>query len=150
MAFFYEYEDHHKEFFKIDCLSENDIVDFFSRSVGSPESATFIAVEDGMAVGYITVSIRVQPSFYKFNKVGAISGLMVQKDSRRKGIGTQLLAAATGFFHEKGVKYYTVYTSVNNHSAITLYERNGMIPLYTTLIGELDTTFAEVEGSIGL
>ena len=137
MSFFDEYEDHHEEFFKIDRLSESHIVEFFTRSVGSAESETFVAVEEATAVGYITVSVRTQPSFYKVKKVGAISGFMVQKDSRHRGIGTELLAAATGFFQEKGVRYYTVYTSINNHAAITFYEINGMTPLNTTFIGEI-------------
>ena len=146
-TFFDEYEDHHEELFKIDCLSENDIVEYFSRSVDSPESETFIAVEDGRAVGYITVSVRAQPSFYRVKKVGVISGLMVHKDFRRKGIAAQLLAEATGFFKKNGVRYFTVYTLTNNHAAIELYKRNEMMPLHTTLIGEVDGTLVEVKNN---
>jgi ribosomal protein S18 acetylase RimI-like enzyme len=138
--FFEEYEDHHREFFKIDRLCDDDIVDHFSRSLNSADGATFIAILHGRTIGYITVSVRAQPSFYKIKKVGTISGLMVHKDHRRKGIANRLLAESIAFLEEKGVEYFTVYTATANKIAVKFYERNGMTPLHITMIGETGST----------
>lgn len=60
---------------------------------------------------------------------------MVHPEYRRRGIAGTLLDAATAFLRERGVAYYTVYTAVANEAAIRCYERHGMAPLYTTLLG---------------
>ena len=134
--FFEEYEAHHEEFFKVDTLCDSDIVGFFSRSVDSDDAATFVATANGRTVGYITVFIRTQPDFYKIKKVGVISGLMIDKGHRRRGVASQLLAEATAFFEKKGVEYFTVYTATANQTAIKFYERNGMTPLLSTMVGQ--------------
>jgi ribosomal protein S18 acetylase RimI-like enzyme len=138
--FFEEYESHHQDFFKIDSLSEGDIVDYFSRSMDSEDGEAFIALAGGRIVGYITVYVRTQPGFWKIKKVGGISGLMVQQAYRRRGIAGQLLARARAFFQERGVRYFTVYTAVANRSALAFYEQSGLLPLYTTMMGEIDLT----------
>jgi GNAT superfamily N-acetyltransferase len=133
--FFQEYEGHHKGFFAIDQLSNDDIINYFTRLMNSEDGRTFIAVEEGKTVGYITVFAREQPGFYKIKRVGAVSGLMVHPDYRRRGIATQLLNQTAAFLHENGVQYFTVYTATANRGALEFYARSGLTPLYTTMIG---------------
>ena len=133
--FFEEYESHHENFFKIDRLSDSDIVDYFSQWIDDEDGETFIALTGGRIVGYITVYVRTQPIYWKIKKVGDISGLMVQKAYRRRGIAGQLLAKARAFFEKKGVRYFTVYTAIGNRGALEFYERSGLLPLYTTMMG---------------
>lgn len=135
-AFFAEYQVHHEDFFKIDGLRDSDIVDYFSRSLDTDDGATFVAVLDGRMVGYITIFVRRQPSFYRIKQLGTISGLMVHTDHRRQGIASRLLAAATAFFRQQGIYYFTVYTAATNQGAVRFYERNGLTSLYVTLLGE--------------
>ncbi len=135
--FFAEYEAHHKELFDIDGLEESHITGYFTRTVDSDSDATFVALLDQRVVGYITVHVRPQAGFYRVKKVGAISGLMVQCEQRRSGIGACLLARAQAFFKSHGIKYFTVYTAVTNAFAVRFYQANGMDPLYTTLVGEI-------------
>jgi ribosomal protein S18 acetylase RimI-like enzyme len=135
-AFFNEYEAHHEELFRIDVLRDEDIVGYFGRTVDSDDGATFIEVQDGRTVGYMTVFVRSQPGFYRVKQVGAILGLMVHRDHRRKGVATRLLAEAKKFFTARGVRYFTVYTASENDAAVKFYERNGMRPLHVTLVGE--------------
>ncbi len=133
--FFEEYESHHENFFKIDRLSDSDIVDYFSQWIDDEDGETFIALTGGRIVGYITVYVRTQPIYWKIKKVGDISGLMVQKAYRRRGIAGQLLAKARAFFEKKAVRYFTVYTAIGNRGALEFYERSGLLPLYTTMMG---------------
>ena len=133
--FFEEYESHHENFFKIDRLSDSDIVDYFSQWIDDEDGETFIALTGGRIVGYITVYVRTQPIYWKIKKVGDISGLMVQKAYRRRGIAGHLLAKARAFFEKKAVRYFTVYTAIGNRGALEFYERSGLLPLYTTMMG---------------
>jgi ribosomal protein S18 acetylase RimI-like enzyme len=135
--FFEEYSLHHKELFQIDELTAKDIRDYFSRSIGTADGATFIATAQGKIVGHITVFVRRQADFWRIKRGGSISGLMVCREHRRRGIATALLSEAIAFFRRRGVKYFTTYTAVANERAAEFYERSGMVPLQTTFIGEV-------------
>jgi ribosomal protein S18 acetylase RimI-like enzyme len=134
--FFAEYEAHHDEFLKIDELRDSDVTDYFAHFLNADNRAAFIALVDDKIVGYITVYIQAQPGYWKVKQVGDISGLMVHEDHRRSGIGRQLVSAAKAFFEEKEIKYYTFYTAATNRAALEFYARNGMTPLYVTLINK--------------
>jgi ribosomal protein S18 acetylase RimI-like enzyme len=137
--FFEEYESHHEDFFKIDNLSEINIVNYFTRWLDNEDGKALIALSDGKLVGYITVYVKSQENFWKVKKVGTISGLMIDKAYRRKGIAKQLLDGAKDFFNEKGVRYFTVYTSEDNVGAIEFYKKNGLSPINITLLGKLSS-----------
>jgi ribosomal protein S18 acetylase RimI-like enzyme len=134
--FFAEYENHHEEFFATDNLADDDISGRFLASIDSEESATIVALDDGVIVGYALLAVREQPRFYKVKRVGAISALMVARQHRRKGIGTRLLAESRVFFARRGIRYYTFYTSVENRAALGLYDKVGIKPLQTVFLGE--------------
>jgi len=136
--FFREYEAHHQDFFKIDHLRDQDIVDYFCRWIDNPSGAAFIALAEGRIVGYVTVYVRDQAPYWRVKQVGDISGLMVHKDYRRRGIASQLLAHARAFLAERDVKYFMVYTAVENKGAIEFYQRSGLEPLYTTMMGKAE------------
>jgi ribosomal protein S18 acetylase RimI-like enzyme len=145
--FFQEYESHHKDFFKIDQLKDDDIISYFSSFCGVESRKSFIAVEGKRIVAYITVYVIEQAVYWKIKKVGEISGLMVQKDYRHTGIAKRLLASARDFFKAEAVNYFTVFTAVENRAAIDFYKNNDLIPLYTTLIGETyNTTDTSIHG----
>lgn len=135
--FFSEYESYHREFFKIDELTEQDITGYFSSFCDQPFRLAYIAVDDGRIVGYITVYIKEQAPYWQVKKVGEISGLMVQREYRGQGIGKKLLAQARDYLTTQGAKYFTLYTSVENNNGLRFYEQNGLSPLYATLIGEV-------------
>jgi ribosomal protein S18 acetylase RimI-like enzyme len=135
--FFEEYVALHGEIFQVDDLRDSDIVEFFSRPIESEDSATFVAVVEDRMIGYITVSVHSQAGFYRVKRIGAVSGLMVQKNYRRRGIAGQLFDRAVAFFAEQGVKYYTLYTATTNQGAIRFYEQRGMTPLQTVMQGKI-------------
>ena len=135
--FFTEYESHHVDFFKIDTLKDQYIIDYFSRWLEHEDGVTFVAIDDGVIVGYITVYVREQPDFWTVKRIGDISGLMVAKSHRRQGVAAKLYQATLTFFNEKQVRYFTVFTAVHNQGALRFYEKQGLMPLSTTLIGEI-------------
>jgi ribosomal protein S18 acetylase RimI-like enzyme len=135
-AFFAEYEVHHEAFFRIDSLSDEGIVGYFSSFLEREDRTAFVAFQQGRIVGYVTVLVQTQAPFWQVKRVGHISGLMVRQDARRSGIGGQLLAAARSFFREQRVRYYTVDTAAANQAAIGFYQRQGLAPLHTHFLGE--------------
>ena len=136
-AFFAEYAAHHPTFFQIDVLRDHNIVDYFTRWQEDEYGKTFIAVGDGRIVGNITIYVQKQPVYWQVKQIGHISGLMVAPAYRRRGIARALLRAAKSFFQQKGVRNFTVYTAVANHPALQFCEKAGMVPLHTTLLGDL-------------
>lgn len=133
--FFAEYEENHEEFFDTDNLSDADISGRFLDSLKSDDSATIIALVDDKIVGYASMVVRDQPSFYKVKRVGAISAIMVKKDHRRMGIATQLLEEARAFFKRRGIRYFTFYTAAANQAAINLYDKLGFERLHYSFLG---------------
>jgi ribosomal protein S18 acetylase RimI-like enzyme len=135
--FFDEYASHHPDFFRIDRLSDDDIFAYFSRWLDNEDGRAFVAITEGRIVGYITVYVYARPGYWQVKQVGEISGLMVHKGYRRRGIATQLLAQARAFLAEKKVRYLKVYTAVANRDALEFYAQRGMVPLYTTMLADL-------------
>jgi ribosomal protein S18 acetylase RimI-like enzyme len=137
-AFFAEYAGYHPDFFRLARLNDEDIVAYFSGFLERDDRAAFVALRDGRIVGYIAVKIRTQPAYWEVRRAGHISGLMVEKEVRREGIGTRLLERVRGYFREQGVMYYTVYTAVRNEEAVAFYEARGMELLYRHLLGQVN------------
>ena len=135
--FFNEYKEYHQDFFKITELKDDDITSYFASFCGQAKRKAFIALDGEQIVGYITVYIKKQEHYWQIKNVGEISGFMVQKEYRRKGIAKSLLEEAKKFFEAKSLKYYTVFTAIVNKGAIQFYRKNGLTSLITTMIGEI-------------
>jgi len=134
-AFFEEYESLHEEFFDLDALTDAAISGRFEASIDSDNSATFVALDNRRLVGYALLAVREQAPFYKIKRVGSIAGLYVLPEYRRQGRAVGLMNACRDFFAEQNVKYYTLFTSVNNNGAIKLYRRLGLEELHATFLG---------------
>ncbi|HSB66627.1 MAG TPA: GNAT family N-acetyltransferase [Anaerolineales bacterium] len=133
--FFREYEAHHKDFFKIDHLHDQDIYQYFLSFCGVETRKAFIAVDGDRIVGYITAYVKNQADYWHCKQIGEISGLMVADVFRKRGVAKRLLDEAVQFFSLQGLVYYTVYTAVANQAGLDFYHKNGLVPLYTTLLG---------------
>jgi len=133
--FFSEYSAHHEELFAIGWLRDRHITDYFSKFTTSDDAAAFVAVAGGRPVGYITVLVRPQPPFNRIRKVGAISGLMVAKSHRRRGVASRLWSSANRFLRQRRVRYFTVFTAVADAAAVLFYRHVGMAPLQLTMVG---------------
>jgi len=136
--FFYEYENNNKDFFEIESIDEVDIRNYFKEFIGNENAKAYIVMTGEKIIGYITLVIKNQPNYWKIKRTGDISGLMVSKNFRHNGIGTKLIMKGIEYFKRKDIKYYTVFTSVNNTGGISLYKKCGFEQLYTTLYGRIE------------
>lgn len=135
--FFREYEAHHRDFFRIDNLKDEHAVGYFTSFRDTESRDVFVAVDGARIIGYITVYVKDQADYWQIKRVGDISGLMVQRRYRHKGIANRLLSKAKEFFMSQDLKYYTVFTAVKNRGALDFYQTNGLVSLYDTMIGEV-------------
>jgi ribosomal protein S18 acetylase RimI-like enzyme len=136
--FFYEYEKHDDEFFKIDVIKKDDIKNYFMKFIKNENAIAYIAVINNEIIGYITLVIKDQPGFMEIKKIGDISGLMVKKCFRKNGIGNILMKKSQEYFKEKDIKYYSVFTAIKNENAINFYKKNGMDEIYLTLLRKIN------------
>jgi GNAT superfamily N-acetyltransferase len=87
------------------------------------ESVIFLAFDGGEAVGFT----QLYPSFSSqwMARAYVLNDLFVAPQGRRKGVGTQLLSAATRFARELGAVRVSLATAVTNHTAQAVYEAAG-------------------------
>jgi ribosomal protein S18 acetylase RimI-like enzyme len=136
--FFTEYESYHAELFKIDQIEDEMVVQYFNLMLD--KGVVFVALDGSRMIGYITAYVKDQPSCWQVKQVGEISGLMVAPGYRRQGVASRLLAEVEGYFRQKSLRFYSLYTSAHNKTGLAFYEKRGLTPLQVTLIGELEAS----------
>jgi ribosomal-protein-alanine N-acetyltransferase len=87
--------------------------------VFSANSTTFLEEEEGVIRGFIIILYRTGSS------VAGIETVNVDPNSRKRGVGRRLLAAAEEDIRKKKAKRIRLEVSVTNRAAITLYRAAG-------------------------
>ena len=88
-----------------------------------PDSAIFVAEEDGTLAGFI--HLQTQTDYFNGEKHGYISDLAVAKSFEGRGIGRLLLAAAEDWTQSQGYHLLTLYVFAGNTHAQQIYEKHG-------------------------
>jgi RimJ/RimL family protein N-acetyltransferase len=88
-----------------------------------PNAAVFVADDDGLVVGRLSVARDQHPA----SRHVADLGLMVAATHRRRGIGTALLHAAVDWARHSGVRKLELHVFPYNKGAIALYEQFGFV-----------------------
>ena len=88
-----------------------------------PNAAVFVAEDDGVIVGRLSVARDQHPASAHV----ADLGLMVAQSHRRRGVGTALLQAAAEWGRDAGVRKLELHVFPWNTAAIALYEKFGFV-----------------------
>jgi len=87
----------------------------------------YVAELDGAFVGFVTFT--VEPGrFAQTATTGVVENLYVEPGSRRRGIGSALLAAAEGRLEAEGATVVTIEAMADNDAAREFYADHGYTP----------------------
>ena len=92
------------------------------------EIGLFVAEIDNRLVGFILAGTARRPPCFAFRDYGMIDDLAVTADWRGKGIGQQLLARATTWFTEKGIRRIETRILRSNPLATKFWQKAGFDP----------------------
>ncbi|HWD78177.1 MAG TPA: GNAT family N-acetyltransferase [Kribbella sp.] len=90
-----------------------------------PASAVFVADADGNLLGL--VAVHTEPFIQLDGSSGRIIALVVSDQARRRGIATELMAAAESFAVSQGCVRFEVTSSNYRTEAHKLYEGRGYV-----------------------
>ena len=91
--------------------------------VENTSEMTYIAFEDGYAVGFCTGYIA--RSICYIGERAEIEGLFVQEACRGRGVGKALILALVRAFEARGIEHFHISTGADNAVALALYEGIG-------------------------
>jgi ribosomal protein S18 acetylase RimI-like enzyme len=117
--------------------------------LSSSEGAAWLAERDDRAVGYAMARVMDDPprSWGIGPRIGVLETLSVVPSERGHGVGSQLLDAAKHELTAMGAKQFRLNVISTNAGAIRFYQRHGMQPFVTMMVGLAD---AAVDDDAGL
>lgn len=85
----------------------------------------YVIKSQNQVVGYSVYYIRLIPTFKGFKKKSVVCSISIDRNFRRKGYGEKLLKESIQEMRLNKIASVLLYVSVNNVSAIRLYEKLG-------------------------
>jgi GNAT superfamily N-acetyltransferase len=96
----------------------------YERYLAAPESVALVAVEEDRVVGFVDLEFRERLNFSA--PQAWIPDLIVTEESRSRGAGKALLAAAEDRARERGCFALTLESATWRERAHAFYQREGM------------------------
>lgn len=99
--------------------------EFIKSRILNDDSIIFVAMNGERAGGFV----QLYPTFSSIGmqRVYILNDLYVNKENRKRGTGRLLMQHAFQYCELEKVKYITLETRPDNHTAKSLYESMGMI-----------------------
>jgi ribosomal protein S18 acetylase RimI-like enzyme len=89
----------------------------------------FVSHNDGELTGFVIAGVT--------DSYGFIQRLAVHPDFQRRGVAGSLVQNSLLWIHSRGCRSTVVNTEVSNDAALSIYEKNGFVPLdYNLLVME--------------
>ncbi len=88
----------------------------------------FVAVREGIVVGYLAAVKSERAPVFKANTCGVIGEICVAPAARRQGVGKALVAAALEWFREEGLPLAELGYATDNPMSVPFWEGLGFRP----------------------
>lgn len=98
---------------------------FLGTELAREDTVIFVAVRDSEVLGYVYAGIEPESWKELRETAGFVHDIVVASDTRRRGVATALMEAATEWLKGKGVPRVILWTAEDNQAAQTLFERMG-------------------------
>ncbi len=104
--------------------------EFIENTIANEESDILVYENAGIVVGFILLQAKTRPDFPFMlpGKYCYIMDIIVTENHRGKGFGTALMNVAKDWAKERDCNFINLDVLVNNHKAITLYDKLGFVP----------------------
>ncbi|WP_046213542.1 aminoglycoside 6'-N-acetyltransferase [Paenibacillus wulumuqiensis] len=105
---------------------ETELSADFEETLESPKDIVYVAIVEGMSVGFIHMSLRhdyVEGSDY--SPVGYVEGIYVDPAFRHRGISTRLLAAGEEWSRSLGCSQIASDTELDNQGSQEFHKKLG-------------------------
>ena len=108
----------------------DDVEAWFRSLLRTPDSAAWIAEEDGAPIGYVLVRFHERPEspFVFVRRWCEIDQIAVDPAWRRRGVGRALIRAALDATRERGVRHVELPSWAFNDDAHEAFRRWGFAP----------------------
>ena len=118
--------------------SESGYAWFLGTKIESPNDAVFVAERDGAIAGYVWAAL--EPLSWKELRgpAGFIHDIAVADDTRRHGLGTQLMQTAIDWLRSRGAPRVILWTAAPNAAAQALFHRFGFRDTMIEMTRELN------------
>ncbi|WP_283136659.1 GNAT family N-acetyltransferase [Rhizohabitans arisaemae] len=113
----------------------------YAEWLAAPGAFALVAREDGRVLGYTVVRIEDPEQGAMWGRTGraaVVETLSVLPGARGTGVGGALIGAIKDRVRAEGVRTLDLHVLANNHDAIRFYERHGLRPVVTFMVGHLD------------
>ncbi len=114
-----------------------EAVDGFERQLDRDDTAVYLLVEDGTAIGFLTLRHGERPSRER-SRYARIVDLYVEPAHRGRGHGSEAVASARRLAAEGGADYLTVSCEWDNGDARRFYRENGFAEKQVTFAQRID------------
>lgn len=117
-------------------FTEADALEFMSR----PDRFTYLAFEEGEAVGYVVAEVRHYPDSGRVHEHAMVyvHHLSVRPDAQRKGVGKALLDAVKARGESMGITLMGLDTWTFNEQALAFFRKYGLVPYNVRLWNKID------------
>ena len=107
---------------------EKELRKEFSKMLNKHDSFFLVSEDNGKVVGFQYGFIDYYVVDKKRNHFGHLDTLVVSKEYRGGGIGTNLLKKSFRWFKDKGLKWCMLRVDNDNNLAVSLYKKLGFYP----------------------
>ncbi len=123
---------------------EPDGIKYLTSRIFDIQCVCFLAIWEERIVGYVTGAVLPIRLWRPIKQI-ELENLYIQKNYRKKGIGTRLVKELFLWGKEQKAQRVVVTTEAIDKHAIAFYQRNNFSPLHLKLEAVLDTD--EANGS---